>query len=237
MKTVITLIVLSLASAVLAADEASMSATRAPEADAHTVLMLHFENPQDGIATDSSERKNNGKIAAGATVTGKFGTALQFDGDHDFVDCGGQRGGTTDFNFGTDTDFTIELWVKTGTVAPASHLINKKCNPDASEPGWMIYLQEGKPVAVIADGERRVVLQQDTAVNDGHWHHLALVAERKGNAVLYVDGVAGESASLKELGHVNNFGRSLRIGDRAHDGDFEGLIDEVRISTIARKFK
>ncbi|MBI4027551.1 MAG: LamG domain-containing protein [Verrucomicrobia bacterium] len=211
--------------------------TKPPVADAHTLLLLHLDDAKSGIAQDGSERGNHGKINGAKMTEGKFGKALEFDGDDDYVDCGGERGKPPDFDFGDSTDFTVELWIKTTTTNAYSHLINKKCNPAPTHPGFMVYLRGGNVNALIADGVRRIELKHEAKVNDGEWHHLALIAERKANAGLYVDGVAGEAVSMKGLIDLTNPNLTLRIGDRAHDGDFEGAIDEVRISNIARKWK
>jgi hypothetical protein len=101
----------------------------------------------------------------------------------------------------------------------------------------MVYLRGGRVNALIADGVRRIELKHDAPVNDGEWHHLALIVERKTHAVLCVDGDASEAVGMKGLIDLSNPNHTLRIGDLAHDGDFEGAIDEVRISNIARKWK
>jgi hypothetical protein len=200
------------------------------------ILLLHFDEATNRVARDTSGRNNHGQITGAKLMPGKVGQALQFDGDDDFVDCGGERGERPDLDFGETTDFTVELWMRTTTTNRWAHLINKKCRGDEVEPGWMIVLDAGRVVAVIADGQHRIIIAHPTTVTDGQWHHIVLVAERKANAMLVVDGVAGTPVSTKELLDITNPYRTLRIGDRAHDGDFEGLIDEVRIDRAARKF-
>jgi hypothetical protein len=219
------------------AEPEATALTKPPDADGHTILLLHFDDVKDGIAKDASGRNNHGQITGAKLVPGKVGQALQFDGDDDFVDGGGERGERPDLDFGDQTDFTVEFWFKTTTTNRYAHLINKKCRPDATEPGWTIYLHLGRVKALIADGVNQIALSQEAvAGNDGAWHHVALVADRQGDAVLFVDGQSGVAIAMKGLLDITNNNRRLRIGDRAHDGDYEGMIDEVRISRIARQF-
>jgi hypothetical protein len=212
--------------------------SKAPVADSATVLLLHFDEGSGEIVKDSSRQANHGRIVGKAEwVSGIFGKALRFNGQDKAVDCEGERSRPPDFDFGDAKDFTVEFWVNTTTKARYAHLVNKKCNPSATEPGWMVFLHQGMVKAVIADGQSAVNLANPASVADGQWHHVALVAERKGDAVIYVDGASGEPMPMKGILDITNTRRTLRVGDRAHDDALEGSIDEVRISTVARKFK
>ncbi len=78
------------------------------------------------------------------------------------------------------------------------------------------------------------MLSNPATVADGKWHHIALVVERRRNGTLYVDGVAGPSEKVSHLKDITNTNRELRIMDRAHDSGTMGIIDEIRISNVAR---
>lgn len=212
--------------------------SKPPVADAATVLLLHFDEGSGKIVKDSSHQGNHGKILGNAEwVAGVFGKALRFDGKDKAVDCEGERSRPPDFDFGDTKDFTVEFWVNTSTKARYAHLVNKKCNPSATEPGWMVYLHQGNVKAVIADGQNSINPANPAMAADGQWHHVALVVERKGDAVIYVDGAPGEGISMKGILDITNTRRTLRVGDRNHDDPLEGSMDEVRISTVARKLK
>jgi hypothetical protein len=227
-----------LASAPARAQVELMDRSKAPVADSATVLLLHFDEGSGRIVKDSSRHGNHGKILGNAEwVPGVFGKALRFDGQDKAVDCEGERSRPPDFDFGDAKDFTVEFWVNTTTKARYAHLVNKKCNPSATEAGWMVFLHLGLVKAMIADGQNSINLINLAPVADGNWHHVALVVERKGDAVIYVDGAGGEPLSMKGILDVTNTRRTLRIGDRAHDDALEGMIDEIRISTVARKLK
>lgn len=212
--------------------------SKAPAADSATVLLLHFDEDSGEIVKDSSRQSNHGKIVGKAErVPGIFGKALRFNGQDKTVDCEGERSRPPDFDFGDAKDFTVEFWVNTTTKARWAHLVNKKTNPSATEPGWMIFLHLGQVKGVIADGQSAVNLANPASIADGQWHHVVLVAERKGDAVIYVDGAPGEGIPMKGILDITNTRRTLRVGDRNHDDPLEGMMDEVRISTVARKLK
>lgn len=223
---------------VAGAQPALLDLSKAPVADANTVLLLHFDEGQGTEVVDTSSNARKAAISGAQWTDGKFGKALRFDGDDDFVDMGGAKSTPPQFDFDAATDFTVDLWMKTTSEKKVMYLVSKKLVAGEREPGYHIYLTGPDINAIIADGTNRVVLRMRTPVRDGQWHHIALVAERKGNATLYVDGKAGASAAMETIGDVTSSRRPLRIGDRnsSDADDFEGELDEVRISNIARKF-
>lgn len=79
-------------------------------------------------------------------------------------------------------------------------------------------------------------LSGNIAINDGKWHHVAVVYDPKAtlNFSLYVDGVLDTSGNIKTKMSTGNNVR-MRIGQRI-DGvnNFEGDIDDVRVFDIAR---
>ena len=77
-----------------------------------------------------------------------------------------------------------------------------------------------------------------TTVNDGQWHHIAVVFDRAGSMIRYADGVrSGTRYSLSSLsGQMINNSSQVRLGARDQAGDeifFRGLIDEARVYALA----
>lgn len=209
-----------------------------PKEDAHTVVLLHLDEGAGEIARDAGPLNNHGNIRGGAQwVEGKFGKALVLNGNNQAVDLAGERSQPACYDFGTSTDFTIEFWMNTTAPHKWQFLVTKKAKGDATEAGFMILLHDKRLKAGIADGVNAITATHTATVVDGSWHHVALVAERKGNATLYVDGIAGDPVSMSKILDITNTGRRMRIGDREQEGDFEGMLDEVRISNVARKWK
>ncbi|MEX0777052.1 MAG: LamG domain-containing protein [Phycisphaeraceae bacterium] len=220
----------------LAADIAPINITKAPDKDEHTVLLLHLDEGEGDVAADQSGLNNHGKISGATWCEGKFGKALEFDGVDDYLSCLGERHRPPHFDFGETTDFTIEFWINSTSTRRGAPLINKKLRGSFDDPGFYVYLDNGKAKAAVADGINQVVVSHPQGVTDGQWHHIALVVERKANATLYVDGVAGDSVNVSYLTDVTNPKRELRIMDRGHDAGTKGMVDEIRISKVARRF-
>jgi len=201
--------------------------------DAETALLLHFDDGAGRLAKDSSANSLRATVARAEWVDGRFGKALRFDGKDAFVDVGNPPA----LLFGKDTDFTVECWVNVPTDVPKafSFIITSRLRGD--EPGFSIYLHKNMFLqAVVADKVNATeLLTSRAALNDGKWHHIALVAERKGKLSLFIDGALQAATDMSRIVNPDNANRPLRIGDRGHDGDFVGLIDEVRISKVARK--
>ncbi len=177
----------------MAGDIAPMDLTKAPEKDEHTVLLLHLDKGEGDVADDDSGLDNKGKISGATWCEGKFGKALQFDGVDDYMTCMGERSQPPHFDFGETTDFTVEFWLNTTSTRRGCPLVNKKLRGGAEEPGFSVGLDAGIVRSQVSDGTNLVNLVHDAKIADGKWHHVALVVERKKNATLFVDGVAGGS--------------------------------------------
>jgi hypothetical protein len=130
----------------------------------------------------------------------------------------------------------VECWVNVPTdVKPGFYyIITNRLRGD--EPGWTVCLHRNFHVLVgISDKANSTApLASKEAINDGKWHHLAITAARKGKLSLFLDGVLQGATDMSEIISPDNDDRPLRIGDRGHDGDFIGMIDEVRISKCVR---
>jgi|GEM_PF-2512163 len=69
------------------------------------VLRLDMNENDGNTVYDSSGYGNNGTIHGATWTTGKFGSALSFDGENDYVDCG------NDSSLDITDAITIEAWV------------------------------------------------------------------------------------------------------------------------------
>ena len=149
------------------------------------------------------------------------------------VTCGNSIG-----NFGT-TNFTIEFNVKTtSTDGNAEWLVTKR-----SVCGHASFFNIGITNGIVfleidqdTNGTNHNDLISNTAVNDGTWHHVALV--RSGTSLtFYIDGVASGSKTNSFITNVNN-ADNLTIGGFGStcstNQNFVGSLDELRIWNIAR---
>jgi len=190
-------------------------------ADPYTVALWHFDEGSGTVLHDEMG-VNDGTIHGNPTwVDGKYGKALYFDGVDDYVDVG---------NIGVTGDWTVELWVKLNTVAPTIQY------PIGTGPG--VNYGAGVFVAFswydnkwgVYDGAAFIL---GSAVSADVWYHVA-VTKSDTTYKLYLDGTLENSGTLADIDITN-----LQIGRRIDTGGgvwyFNGIIDEVRISNIARQ--
>lgn len=161
-------------------------------------------------------------------------------------------------------DFTVEFWIKGSAAAnPAGgcntandHWINGHVVVDrdvyfGGDLGdYGISLLGGRIAFGVSKGTSGATVCGATSVLDDAWHHVAVTRRASdGQLRIFVDGVAdGQVASSAATGDVSyRVGRStsypadpsLVFGAEKHDAgssypSFDGLLDEVRLSTVLR---
>jgi hypothetical protein len=211
----------------LAAAAQDAPAPPAAKADPDTLLLLHLDEGRGNKAADSSGNGHDGFIHKAKWAEGRFGKALEFDGQDAYVEVGRCE----KLDFGKDRDFTVECWVQVRPDTPPGFYFILTSRVRMDMPGYTLMLHRNMhAMAALGDKVNQVGgLVGKKPINDGQWHHVALTAERKGKASLYVDGDLQASADISHIVTLSDKERPLRIGDRGHDGDFIGRIDEVRI--------
>jgi len=167
--------------------------------------------------------------------------ALNFDGYSDYNPSGSQNKvvcGNSIGNFGT-SDFTIEFNIKTtSTDSNAEWLLTKRsvCGHasffNIGITNGFVYLEIDQD----NNGTNHNDLASTTAVNDGTWHHVALV--RSGTSLtFYIDGIVSGSKTDSFITSVSN-SDNLTIGGFgstcSSNQNYVGSLDEVRIWNVAR---
>ncbi len=142
-------------------------------------------------------------------------------------------------DFGTSTDFTVEAWINyTSSASDYTGIIVK--GTSSGWTGFQMVLVGNKIAAEINDGTTLVGvsngMQGTTTLNDGKWHHLAMVVTRSTtNAKLYVDGNQEASVTNSVFGNNLTNSASLYLGTERTAGlFFNGQIDEARVWASAR---
>lgn len=151
-------------------------------------------------------------------------TSLDLDGEDDVVTL------ENDLNFGNDQDFTIELFVRTDGWAADPGLISNKDWNSGGNPGFILAAKTDNTTWKfnIGDGGDRIDIDGGV-INDGNWHHIAVVYDQDGLKQLWQDGefVADSDAVIN--GSVDT-ALDLIIGaDGNSNFPFTGQIAQVRI--------
>jgi hypothetical protein len=184
--------------------------------------------PGDGDASDAADN-NSGTLQNGASFApGRVGQAFSFDGVDDYVDL------PPDLIW-SRTILTIEGWFETTTRGVLFGYQNAP--PVGSPSAWVpiFYVGfDGRLYGEVWDGAVHPIASS-SPVNDGRWHHVALVAQGTGQS-LYLDGaLVGTLAG--QVNHVNMRYNRIGLGHVASNWPsagsgwlpFNGLIDEVTL--------
>ena len=164
-------------------------------------------------------------------LTGDSDHAAGFDGGDDRVNMGDPANGSLDFGTG---DFTVEAWAK-ATANDERAIVSKRAV--GGTVYWQITVtddgsQIGRVRANITDGTTTATVYGPTIrIDDGNWHHVAVVFDRDSGITIYVDGTAKTTAAVV-TGDVSNAGDFL-IGKVTGYPNFKGAIDEVSVYAVA----
>lgn len=156
------------------------------------------------------------------TIAGERSYSLAFDGVNDAVTMTGLKG------VSGGADRTCSAWIKT---TQASGIIIG-WGGDAPEALWVVRVNETGGLRTEVNGG---MLYGTTPLNDGRWHHVAVVLEDDGTpdvgeVKLYVDGQLEPIAASYGRPVNTTADWDVVIGyNRLRQQYFKGLIDDVRI--------
>lgn len=199
------------------------------------VLLMHMDSylnnnklfkDEKGHSTKLMNVYGNTKIK---TTKSKFGgSSALFDGNGDYLKCLPRTYGTS--------DFTMEAWIYMNTMPTSdawatswsSHMSIMGVGSYGASDGCNLVLGATK---LILQSNNEQILSGLHGITTGSWHHVAVT--RSGNTFnLFVDGVVKATTTNS---NVMGRGEYTYIGSETGEGAwFDGYMDEVRISTIAR---
>lgn len=221
--------------------------------DPDTVALYHLDAPGPGgqvvdARSSYDTTSHPGTLSgAGTGFPGRFAGAYGFSAEPAQVVIADHP----DFLLPASASFTVEAIVKPDRAAiAAGAVVAKRAQLNAvAQPGWALTLGSFPPRGYarnlrfsISDGTQELELFCDRDLGDGVFHHVAGVVDRRLGppAVtflrLYLDGVEVASQALTTLGALTS-AEPIRIGfgqESGSDAQYLGLIDEVRLSKVAR---
>ncbi|MBT7915172.1 hypothetical protein HN588_14845, partial [Candidatus Bathyarchaeota archaeon] len=195
-------------------------------ADEHTVGLWHMNEGSGSSVADSSGNGNDGTATGTSIVSGKLNNAR-----------GGFDGGTTKIQTAafltheSDRQYTLSAWVYQ-TGGQGTFLVKESTWNDGFK-FWgsiaSLYFRAG-------DGTNaaNIFSAVSTGASLNEWVHVA-ISRNSSVWTLYINGKEVSTTSNTTIGDTN-VSSVLKIGNRdtTWDPEFQGQIDEVRISNIAR---
>ncbi|MFX1428260.1 MAG: DUF2341 domain-containing protein, partial [Promethearchaeota archaeon] len=216
--------------------------------DSNFLGIWHLKESGTGVLNeyfDSSRYDNHGQGGEGNSsyiptqVTGKIGNAQDFnnlDGYYDLIDCGNNSLWDLD-GYG----ITLQAWIQ-HDITPDYHVYGIM-NHKGWYDGYSMFINYGggnviKPVFSLPGDTHQLVGAND--VTAGTWHHV--VATYNGSIMkIFVDGVQDPNVLVKTNAiEPSSSEKDFWIGhgdqpqDKAWSAEWEGQIDEVRISNVGR---
>ena len=182
----------------------------------------------DAEGSDDGTSANN---ASTMTVTGKIGTALEFNGTDDVIVVTDST--TLDFS----TALSVFAWIKPSSLGNADGIVTKYLSVgDKREWAFTpigVSGSSGKLVVTlgVSGGSATTTKQttDDLVVANGTWSHVGFTYNA-GVVKIYVDGVVVDSTKIgTHITSINNEAVDLEIGRFNNGTYFDGIIDDVRI--------
>jgi len=215
--------------------------------DDKTIGLWHLDElPNSGPVTqviDRSPSGHNGAVnGAVAGARAKFSTGFYFPP----IGAAIVVSASPDFNIGPTAEATIEAFVApvapTDTI-PRAVVVRRSAETatgSSTTPGWSLCVVNARGfnanvMFAVCDGAREIRTFADVGIADGAFHHIAGVIDRgRSRARLYVDGVQRAALPIDGVGAIAP-PDNLRFGSTAASANqFVGVIDEVRLSNVAR---
>jgi biopolymer transport protein ExbB len=193
--------------------------------DADYAAVYHFEDAAGTPPRDATAYANN---AAGsvATVDGIIGKAARFDGSH-----GMKLPGSVSTAVAQGGAFTLSAWLKPDAIQQGKVTLYAR---HQGTQALIVGLQNGAPFVQVGEGDAAPASTPGEPLKAATWAHLAVTAA-DGKVQLYVDGkpYASLDAALPAMNTEASLGSDAADATNA-GAAFAGLMDEVRLSRIAR---
>jgi len=194
--------------------------------DSNFVMVQHLEEDEQN-RFDSTAKGNDGTIHGDVEKSeGKIDSADEFDGVDDYMEI------ADDPSLNPTLAITIELWMNLSSTGDYINLVNKGlysqyCLRSGSQEGrtyWCSRFDDGTAKSV----EGSIGWTWDT------WHHLMVTLDAEANMMkVYLDGVEKLSSTFSSGKSIAVTTSPVLISDISRRW-IKGIIDEVRISNVAR---
>lgn len=214
------------------------SSSQLLKVDNNTISLWRFNDTSGQIVTDETG-KNNGTAIGTTVVDGKFGEARYFNGISDYITVPNSS------SLNNLSQYTVEAWVNPsgfnlGCSNSLESLVSKGANDNYRNEIYFNIIRNSDNLCGGANSFNQFKFNiggvESPWYSPNQWYYVVLVY-RTDNASLYVNGnLAGEWLNPGLI--VNNsdplYFNHHTWGSGQSDQRMAGLIDEIRISNVAR---
>ena len=198
-----------------------------PESERKLVAWWKFDEAQGSIAGDSSGNQFTGTIAGNPQwqrAAGKFGGALEFDGDGDFIEC------RPDDGLNITGAVSIAAWIKLAKSTPDQKIAG---NQDNISGGYKLSIFSDKAEFEVRDSVNALrnnrFIDGGTVLQPDVWYHIVGTYSQGGSIKTYVNAKLDREQETTCILATSN--GPLKIGCEPFNGgcQFNGLMDDLRI--------
>jgi len=208
-------------------------------ADAYTVGLWHLDESTENTCSGGEDAcdlsgNNNHFISNSSTI------------DTGIINNGRSLNGTSDYLYAANSttlspytsDFTVEAWVKPGTVDGTQHRIYEDYGGAGTGALVLLWINvDNKFGGYYRDAaSQSLITSGSTTPVVGQWYHVAMVKQGK-TARLYVNGVLEHTVENTSIGSIDvSAGTGPQIGRYGAGNNYfyHGIVDEIRLSNTAR---
>ncbi len=204
--------------------------------DSNFIVVSHMNDAMSSSIFDSTDNTgfDGSKKASNEPIqtNGMIGFGQKYDGLDDYI----KLATGTNLNV-RNKDYTWEVWGNSSDVSDNSQIF---CRYPASLDrhyfvgfGNDLSTHHGAKI----DGDWRIIAKKNNMIyaND-NWHYLAFISDRDASNYIYKDGVSLSLDVNTYSEYDINIDGTLYLGGNVREGEsyHEGILDEIRISNIAR---
>ena len=195
--------------------------------DKSLILYLPFDEGEGDIAKDASMYGNDGELDAPEWVEGKFGMALEFDGQGDVVHVPTAKSDELQLT----VEGTLECWfMLKGQGNSIWPRIFSKESTTSHNGGYTLRLNwdQGQQFELGLEGTALAENKPEAGVKPDIWYHGAGTF-KAGEHIAYLNGEIVKQGDLGVLPLEDRTNDLQIAGSFAGPRNFEGIVDEVRI--------
>ncbi|MBY8985798.1 MAG: DUF2341 domain-containing protein [Candidatus Lokiarchaeota archaeon] len=203
--------------------------------DANYVGVWHLNDDPTSTIYDSTSPNSNGASSGLMTssdlVSGIVGKALDFDGNNDYVYF------TNSPELQITGEITVQAWFK-ANYFENDYLFNKM--DGVGNRGWEIRFfptdtAHGRVSFRYSPDGINIISSGDEDVEIGNWYHVVGVFKPSTYNKFFLDGTLVETGTMGIPPSLNDPPYNVLIAEKSDgSGNYDGIIDECRISNIAR---
>ncbi|HLG95335.1 MAG TPA: LamG-like jellyroll fold domain-containing protein [Bryobacteraceae bacterium] len=179
---------------------------------------------------DQSGNNNPATAFNTSSITGQTGQALQFNGSSSYSQVTSSLSTQV---FDLVSDLTLSLWIQTTNTSRLETLLSKYSG-GGTGAGYILKTTPAGAVAFQLGGANLItgnpVVTGGSGINDGRWHHIAVVVRLGSTVSFYVDGVLSSLPTVfSASARANSLFQMGANPDPTLGANFTGSMDEVRI--------